>query len=537
MHDYVIIGGGSAGCVLASRLTEEPGVSVCLLEAGPADRNPLIHMPFGLLWMMHSKRLNWHFRTQPEAQLLGRRLFWPRGRVMGGSSSSNAMCYTRGHPADYDAWAALGNPGWSYRDLLPYFMRSQNQERGASAYHGSGGPLNVADLRTPSLLARAFVEGAIQAGFRANDDFNGAEQEGVGLYQVTQRAGRRCSTAKGYLGRARDRPNLTIVTGAHASRVLFDGKRATGVEYLRRGRTVSVQARHEVIVSAGAIQSPQLLLLSGIGPAAELARFGIAQVAELPGVGKNLSDHLDVIVVDSCTQPLSYGFTWHNLRRALPELWRYLVLGRGMFTSNAAEAGGFVKSSPDQPRPDLQFHFTPARLRDHGLDLRFLFGEGYSLHVCHLHPGSSGEITLASADPLDAPAIHANYLSDPGDIEVLVKGVRLARRIMAAPALARYRGGELVPGAAIGDDDDTLRAFIRERAETIYHPVGSCRMGRDEMAVVDHELRVHGVTGLRVVDGSIMPRLISGNTNAPVIAIAEKTADLIRLERGIDITR
>jgi choline dehydrogenase len=530
--DYVIVGGGSAGCVLASRLSEDREATVCLLEAGPPDRHPLIHMPLGILWMMRSRTLNWNFYTQPEAQLNGRSLFWPRGRTLGGSSSSNAMCYTRGHRADYDFWAGQGNEGWGYRDLLPYFKRAQNQERGASEFHGTGGPLNVSEVRSPNRLSSVFVQAGVQSGFRATDDFNGLEQEGIGLYQVTQKDGRRCSVARGYLGRARGRPNLSIVTGAHATRVLFEGRRASGVEYRCRGVNLTASARREVLLCAGAIQSPQLLLLSGLGESAQLARFGIAQVHELPGVGRNLQDHLDVCIVNTCTRPVSYGITPKNVMLGLPNLARYLLSGRGMFTTNGAEAGGFVRSGPGEPIPDLQLHFTPGPLRDHGRDLRFLAREGYSLHVCQLRPKSVGEIRLASADPTSKPAIHANYLSHPDDMQTMVKAVRLARRVLAAPAFDLYRGEELVPGPEAGDDDESIRAFIRARAETIYHPVGTCRMGSDPMAVVDPALRVHGVAGLRVVDASIMPRLIGGNTNAPTVAIAEKAVDLIRVARS-----
>ncbi|WP_374354970.1 GMC family oxidoreductase [Chitinimonas sp.] len=528
MYDYVIVGGGSAGCVLASRLSEDPAVTVCLLEAGPPDRHPLIHMPLGILWMMRSKVLNWNFHTEPEAQLNKRKLFWPRGRTLGGSSSSNAMCYTRGHAADYDSWAAQGNAGWSYQALLPYFKRSQHQERGASAYHGTGGPLNVMDARSLSPLSPVFVKAAVAAGFTESHDFNGAEQEGVGYYQLTQKDGRRCSVAKGYLGHAKGRSNLTIITDAHATRVVFDGKRAVGVQYRCKGKTCQVAARREVLLSAGAIQSPQLLLLSGVGEAGQLQRFGIPLVHELPGVGKNLQDHLDVIIVDSCTKPLSYGITPKNLLLGLPNLLRYLFARNGMLTTNGAEAGGFIKSDPAEPIPDLQLHFTPGRLRDHGRDLKFLIGEGYSLHVCQLRPKSVGEITLASADPMAKPAIHANYLSHPDDMAAMVKGVRLARKVLAAAPFDAYRGEELVPGKAVSDDEAQIREFIRAKAETIYHPVGTCKMGSGPMAVVDAELRVHGLEGLRVVDASIMPTLIGGNTNAPTVAIAEKAVDLIR---------
>lgn len=527
MFDYVIVGGGSAGCVLASRLSEDPDIRVCLLEAGAPDTHPLIHIPFGIAWMMHSKKLNWHFHTGSEPALGGRKLFWPRGRTLGGSSSSNAMCYMRGHPSDYDAWAKLGNHGWSFRDVLPYFKRSQHQERGASALHGTGGPLNVADIRSPNVLTRAFIQAGVQTGIPHNEDFNGVDQEGVGLFQVTQKDGRRWSTAAGYLNMARGRPNLTIITDAHARRVLFKGKTAVGVEYQRNGRIEQAHARREVILSAGAIQSPQLLMLSGIGDGNHLHEKGIPAIAHLPGVGKNLQDHLDVIVVHACTEPVSMGVTPRNLIRGAWELVRYFTRRKGMFTSNGAEGCAFARSTPDEPVPDLQFHFTPLRLSRHGLDLRFFFGDGYSLHVCNLRPKSRGEIRLASADPLAKPEITANYLSHPEDMEHMVRGVRLARKILAAPAFNRYRGREIVPDMRC-ETDREIQRFVRKHAETIYHPVGTCKMGNDEMAVVDADLRVHGVQGLRVVDASIMPLLVGGNTNAPTVMIAEKASDMIR---------
>ncbi|MFI4940602.1 MAG: GMC family oxidoreductase [Burkholderiales bacterium] len=530
MFDYVIVGGGSAGCVLAARLSEDADVNVCLLEAGPADSNPFIHMPMGLLWLMHSKVLNWHFYTRGEAELGGRKLFWPRGNTLGGSSSSNAMCYMRGHPSDYDDWEKSGNPGWSFRDVLPYFKRAQNQERGASEFHGVGGPLNVADLRSPNVLTQAFIEAGVQTGIPHNHDFNGAVQEGVGLFQVTQKNGRRCSTAAGYLKMASGRPNLTVITGAHARRVLFRGNVATGVEYQRKGSTEQVSATREVILSAGAIQSPQLMMLSGVGDSPALHAAKIPVTAHLPGVGKNLQDHLDVIVVNTCTKAVSWGITLRNSLDSGWNFWRYLRAGSGMFTTNGAEGCGFAKSSPEEPIPDLQFHFGPIRLSRHGHDVGFLFGDGYSLHVCNLRPKSRGEIRLASNNPLAKADIVANYLSHPEDMEHMVRGVRLARKILAAPAFNRFRGKEIIPQTQC-ETDEEIRQFIRQRAETIYHPVGTCKMGSDPMAVVDAELRVHGVDGLRVVDASIMPTLIGGNTNAPVVMIAEKASDMIKQAR------
>jgi choline dehydrogenase len=527
VFDYVIVGGGSAGCVLANRLSEERDATVCLLEAGPPDRHPLIHMPMGILWMMRSKVLNWNFYTQGEAELAGRRLFWPRGRTLGGSSSSNAMCYLRGHPADYDQWAALGNPGWSFAEVLPYFKRSENQERGASEFHGVGGPLNVADLRSPSRLTDVFVNAGVEAGLQRNDDFNGGVPEGVGPFQVTQINGRRCSTARGYLQQALGRTNLTVLTGAHATRVLFAGNRAVGVSYRRQGRMQEVKARREVILSAGAIQSPRLLMLSGVGDSAQLGKHSINVHRHLPGVGQNLQDHLDIILVQACTQPVSYGITWRNVLRGGVDLARYLLSGRGMFTTNGAEGCGVARSTPDETLPDLQFHFSPGKLRDHARDLRFLCGDGYSLHVCNLRPKSRGEIRLAGADPFAPPDIRANYLSHPEDMEHMVDGFKLARRILSARAFDAYRGREILPGSGVTGDEQ-IRQFIRAGAETIYHPVGTCKMGNDALAVVDASLRVRGIDGLRVVDASIMPRLVAGNTNAPTVMIAEKASDMIK---------
>ena len=529
MYDYIIVGAGSAGCVLANRLSADPAQQVCLLEAGPEDSSPWIHIPVGIFFMMRSKVLNWRYQTAPQDALHGRTLFWPRGKTLGGSSSSNAMVYTRGHRWDYDHWAELGNPGWSYADLLPLFKRNQNQERGANDYHGVGGPLNVADLRQTSEISAVFVRAAGEAGYPLSDDFNGAEQEGVGFYQVTQKDGRRCSSARAYLHPVRQRPNLTVITRALASRVLFEGQRAVGVAYLDSdGHPVELRARREVLLSGGAINSPQLLLLSGVGPRAELERHGITPVHDLPGVGQNLQDHLDVIVAHRERRHASYGFALSFLPRLLKGIIDYHRHGRGFLTSNLAEAGGFVKSDPALPIPNLQYHLTSTILDDHGR--RIWHGYGYSLHVCDLRPKSRGALTLRSADPRDPPLLQPRYLEHPDDLETLLAGVKTCRRILAAPAFDGYRGEELFPGAAVQGDDE-LRDFIRRRAESIYHPVGTCKMGHDPLAVVDSELRVHGLSGLRVVDASIMPTLIGGNTNAPTMVIAEKAAELILAAR------
>ena len=534
MFDYVIVGGGSAGCVLANRLSEDRDVTVCLLEAGPPDRHPLIHMPMGIIWMMRSKVLNWNLYTEREPEMGGRRMFWPRGRMLGGSSSSNAMCYLRGHPADYDEWAALGNPGWSFDDVLPYFKRSENQERGPSPYHGTGGPLNVADLRSPNRLTDVFVDAGVEAGLPFNKDFNGENPEGVGPFQVTQKNGRRCSTARGYLKPVRSRPNLTVITDAYATRVLFEGNRAVGVECRHRGAVLRAGAKKEVILSAGAIQTPRLLMLSGVGDSQHLAEIGVEVRHHLPGVGQNLQDHLDIILVQACTQPVSYGVTWRTVLRGGVDLLRYVHAGRGMFTTNGAEGCAVARSAPDEARPDLQFHFSPGKLRNHARDLLFLCGEGYSLHVCNLRPKSRGDIRLTSADPAAPLAIRANYLAHPDDLEHMLRGFKLARRILGAKAFAQYRGEEIVPGNKVQSDDE-IRDFIRAKAETIYHPIGTCKMGdaaRDPLAVVDARLRVHGLAGLRVVDASIMPLLVGGNTNAPTVMIAEKAADMIKVDRS-----
>ncbi|MEY4376614.1 MAG: hypothetical protein RJB26_1164 [Pseudomonadota bacterium] len=536
--DYLIVGGGSAGCVLAARLSEDPKVRVALLEAGPPDASVLIHCPAGLVGLAITGTANWRFETVPQPGLLGRRGYQPRGKVLGGSSSVNAMVYIRGVPADYDAWAAAGNSGWSYADVLPYFKRAEHNERGADEFHGTGGPLNVMDLRSAPDLRNAFVEAGVQAGWPHNPDFNGATQLGVGAYQATHRAGERCSAAKGYLAPALGRANLTVVTGAHTTRVITErtdtGTRATGVEFVlnnQRGapRRFGVKAGGEVLLSAGAFGSPQLLMLSGIGAGAQLQAHGVSVVRDLPGVGANFHDHPDtVLVVEAPGARDSVGILPSQLPRYLRAAAQWRRERQGLLTSNFAEAGGFLKTAAEEALPDLQLHFIIGKLRDHGRKLSL--GNGYSCHVCLLRPQSRGSVQLASADPFAAPLIDPAFLTHPDDVRRLIRGVRLSREILRQPALAQF-GGQEVPASRGAQSDAEIEHFIRSTSDTVYHPVGSCRMGADGMAVVDAELRVHGVAGLRVVDASIMPSINGGNTNAPTIMIAEKASDLLRAAR------
>lgn len=521
--DYIVIGAGSAGCVLANRLSADPQVRVLLLEAGPRDWHPFIHMPAGLAKLVGLKGVNWNYDTAPEPALDNRTLWWPRGKVLGGSSSINAMCYVRGVPRDFDDWHDAGATGWGWDAVLPYFRRSEGNSRGADALHGGDGPLSVSDLRHVNPLSHAFVDAGVQAGFARNDDFNGPGQQGVGLFQVTQRDGARCSAAAAYLAPARDRSNLVVQTGAMASRIVFEGRRASSVSYVVGRRAHHPRAVREVLLCAGAINSPQTLMLSGIGPADDLRRLGIDVMHDAPGVGGNLQDHLDVCTLHHTGPGISYD-RLSDTRIAID----YFLRGRrGAGTSNIAEAGGFVRSAlaPDG-RADVQFHFVPAMLDDHGR--RRLPGDGYTLHACFLRPRSRGRITLAGNSAADKPRIQANYLGDAEgfDLRMMVECAKLAREVLAQPAFDRYRGAPIFPQRD-DLDDAGLAAFVRAKAETVYHPAGTCRMGTDADAVVDPQLRVRGVEGLRVVDASVMPTLPGGNTNAPTIMIAERAADLV----------
>jgi choline dehydrogenase len=519
MYDYIIVGAGSAGCVLANRLSEDPSVKVLLLEAGGPDSKREIRMPAAFSKLFKGP-CDWAYYTEPEGQLNNRNLYWPRGKMLGGSSSLNAMIYIRGHRFDYDQWRDLGNQGWGYADVLPYFKKSENQERGASEYHGTGGPLCVSELRCANQLSHAFVEAAEQSGFKRNPDFNGRDQEGFGTYQVTQREGQRCSAAASFLRPAMRRPNLTVRTNVQAFDILFEGKRAALVSFQQEHNSTQERAEREIILCAGAIGSPQMLMLAGIGPADHLRSIDIPVTCDLPGVGSNLQDHPAVALAFECKEPVSLASA-----ETLANLVRYIAFKNGPLTSNVGEAGGFIKTSPNLQAPDMQYHFAPGYFIEHGFqkfkEHAFTFGPTL------VRPFSRGRITLRSSNPLDSPQIRANYFSDPRDTEAMLQGLKVARTIANALALARYNKRELLPGPA-ASDDNALRAHIRKYAETLYHPIGTCKMGSDQMAVVDSELRVRGVDCLRVVDASVMPTIIGGNTNAPTIMIAEKAADLIK---------
>lgn len=525
--DFIVVGAGSAGAALASRLSEDPRFQVCLIEAGGKDKNPLIHIPFGLSLLSRFTGINWNYNTAPQAELENREMFWPRGKTLGGSSSINAMCYIRGAKEDYDKWASLGAEGWHWDEVLPYFKKSEHQENGASELHGDQGPLGVSDLRYKHKLSHSFVKAAAKQGENQVEDFNGHEREGVGFYQVTQQGGQRCSSAKAYLNDAFTRNNLTVYTGALVEKVEISEGVATGVRLRHEGEVKTLQASKEVLVCGGAINSPQILMLSGIGPAEHLKEHGIKAEVDLPGVGQNLQDHLDIIVQHRCKAREGYAVALGALPMYIKSTFQYLFGRKGMLSSNIAEAGGFVKTRYANGLADVQYHFLPAILLNHGRTTAF--GYGYGIHVCCLYPKSRGEIKLKSADPAMPAHIDPRYLSHADDQKIMIDGVRKARGILADDEFKQYEGWEIGPGPQAESDEDIL-AFLRKRAETIYHPVGTCKMGNPEDAdtVVDPQLRVKGIKGLRVVDASVMPTLIGGNTNAPTIMIAEKAADMIK---------
>src|SRR3954464_673330 len=522
--DYVVVGAGSAGCVLANRLSENGRHSVLLLEAGPIDKNIWIHVPLGYGKLFKEKTLNWMYQTEPEPGLDGRTVFQPRGKVLGGSSSINGLLYVRGQHEDYDRWRQRGNDGWGYDDVLPYFKKAENQQRGPDDFHGVGGPQPVSDLSHADPLSAAFIAAAAETGIPKNPDFNGATQEGAGYFQTTTRYGRRASTAVAYLRPAKSRNNLHIETSALAQRILFNGRRAQSVQYRKNGSIHTVRARKEILVSSGAYNSPQLLQLSGVGPAELLRKHGIEVVLDAPGVGNDLQDHLQVRVVMRCTQRMTLNDVINSPARKILAGLRYATFRTGPLSIAAGTSGAFFKTNPRLATPDVQIHFLPFSTDKMGEKLHAF--SGFTASVCQLRPESRGSLRIKSADPAVPPEIRINYFATETDRRAFIDGIRVLRRILAAPALKAYADEEVYPGAKVVSDEDLLE-FCRQTGSTVYHPTSTCRMGNDPLAVVDQRLKVRGIEGLRVVDASVMPDLMSGNTNAPTIMIAEKASDMI----------
>jgi choline dehydrogenase len=529
VFDYVIVGAGSAGCVLANRLTASGKYSVLLLEAGPKDRNIWIHVPLGYGKLFKEKTVNWMYETEPEPGLDGRKVFQPRGKVLGGSSSINGLLYVRGQHEDYDRWRQLGNAGWGYDDVLPYFKKAEDQQRGGDEFHGTGGPLPVSDSRHPDPLSDAFIAAAVETGLPFNADFNGATQEGVGMFQTTTRNGRRASTAVAYLRPALKSGRLCVETEAHAQRILFEGRRAVGVAYKQNGVLHTARASKEVLVSSGAYNSPQLLQLSGIGPADLLRKHGIDMMLDAPGVGHDLQDHMQVRVMMRAKNAVTLNDVVNNPLRKMMTGLQYAAFRTGPLTIAAGTAAAFFKTDPRLATPDIQVHFLPFSTDKMGEKLHPY--SAFSASICQLRPESRGSLRIKSADPAVQPEIRINYLATETDRTANVEGLKILRKILQAPAISNFVIAEIDPGATVVTDEELL-AYCRQRGSTIYHPTSTCRMGNDSMAVVDQQLRVRGIDGLRVIDGSIMPDLVSGNTNAPIIMIAEKASDMILRDAG-----
>lgn len=523
-YDYIVVGGGSGGCTIASRLSENKAVNVCLIEAGGDGKNVLIRMPAGVAAVLPTPIFNWAYKTTPQAGLNGRQGYQPRGRALGGSSAINAMLYIRGHKSDYDDWRDLGNPGWGYEDVLPYFKKSEGNQRGGNSYHGAEGPLTVSDQVSPHEISAAFLQAGRETQYNITDDFNGTEQEGLGLYQVTQKDGERCSAAAAYIHPNVERPNLTVLTKTLAHKIIVENGRATGVEISGPGGLRTITAKSEIILAGGTFASPQLLMLSGIGPAKHLKEMGIDIIADRSQVGQNLQDHIDYVTAYKSPRKDVFGISLSGAMDIFRGIFDWRNKRSGKLTTPFAEAGGFFKSDKSLKRPDLQYHFVAALVDDHNRKTHL--GHGFSCHVCLLQPKSRGSVKLASNDVKKAPLIDMGFYAEDEDLKTMVKGFYAMRQLLNAPALAPWRGAELYTEGM--ESDIEIENILRQRSDTVYHPVGTCRMGSDSDAVVDPQLRVNGVKGLRIADASIMPKIISGNTNAPTIMIAEKCADMIQ---------